>query len=473
MDNISAARTEELRLRLSFVKEIESKLDLFCQLATAHHPDELPCEPFKPIGHDKHIKYGSFNLCVFIQFTAPSTQKWVIRVPFPHRSFWILERLRSEVATMAFMATAQEYIPVPKIHAYSLNSDNLIKSPFIITNYCEGRPLHELGFQKGGRSPDYIIKKVYNQLALFQCHLRRLEFPKIGALSLPSYTNQPPTESEINGITVQNRPLSINIAMQHEKGYQPEEIIQPGMTFSTTGEFITTLKRLSDNQFLKSPDVGLDVRGGRSLIYANHDIYRFIRDEWIHSDGPFVLTHGDITLHDNNILFDSEFNLVAVIDWEWSFVAPVQFLVPPAWLTGAGFGFMIQDLGWYDKEAEEFLRQVRYAEDELKRQSLPPRIWTGACDTATVVALLHPDHIYESYWTVIHGEQHGVSPIKDIRKFLSCFINDSPKRQILLVQKWQEQILFWVDEMKFLEKKERPFLIDGEPPSLLQSIGLE
>ena len=31
---------------------------------------------------------------------------------------------------------------------------------------------------------------------------------------------------------------------------------------------------------------------------------------------PFVLMHGDMSLHSSNILWDDELNLVTVIDWE-------------------------------------------------------------------------------------------------------------------------------------------------------------
>ncbi|KAL7918437.1 kinase-like domain-containing protein [Trichoderma austrokoningii] len=396
MNSISAAEAD--KHRLLFTSEVESRLDQFCQSLTSLHPEHASCKPF-PIGNDGCIKHGSFNLCVFVQFATPAADKWVIRIPFPDRNPWIQERLRSEIATMAYVA-AKTTIPVPKIHAYSLESNNVIRSPFIVMDYCKGQSLYELQFQKGGPSPNHTVEKVYQQLASVYLQLRQLEFPRIGALGLPRYSGQPPTESDIDGITVQSRPLSMNMAMQHTEGYQPEDIIQGGMTFSTAREFVTALSRLSKNQFQKSPDVRLDCRPGRSLLYANEAFHTFT-DTWLKfENGPFVLWHMDIILQNNNILFDpTTLKIVAALDWECSFVVPVQFLVPPVWLTGSGFGFMLHDLKWYDEEVEKFRRQVKSLELQLQTTTRPllSDVWTGACDTATIVTLLHPDNIYESY----------------------------------------------------------------------------
>lgn len=44
--------------------------------------------------------------------------------------------------------------------------------------------------------------------------------------------------------------------------------------------------------------------------------------------------HGDLNLHGDNLIWDDDLNLRAVIDWEWSHSVPVQCFIPPAWLNG-------------------------------------------------------------------------------------------------------------------------------------------
>ncbi|KAG8412939.1 hypothetical protein J3459_013632 [Metarhizium acridum] len=460
MDSIS--RAEAKKRRQCFIADICSRIDKFCELGTRHHPQSLCCTPFNPNGHDKFIKHGSFNSCVFIQFDTCPPEKWVIRIPFPDSPYI----MSSEIATMSYVA-AKTTIPVPLVYAYSLSDDNLIKSPFLIMNYVEGKTLQDLLFQKGARTPRSQVLKVYKQLGEMNLELRRLEFPTIGALGLPEKSTEPLNACNPDSIAVQNRPLTLNMALQAAEGYQPDTIIEQGKTFHTAREFVDALIRLSENQFTKSPDVGLDQRRGRSLLYARDAFHRFASEDWLETNGPFVLLHGDITLHNNNILFDQDFKAVAVIDWEWSFVGPVQFLVPPVWLTGSGFGFMLLELYWFKQEAEQLLCQIKHSEASSQNTTLLSRFWetfSVPCGTAMTVALLSPDHIYEAFWSVIFWEIQGVDPYDPdfyisnySRGLIIPLLEDfmTPDKTKLLERKRTEQDAFWQREQEYFGLEEK------------------
>jgi hypothetical protein len=50
------------------------------------------------------------------------------------------------------------------------------------------------------------------------------------------------------------------------------------------------------------------------------------------NEGPFVLSHGD--LHQPNLLVDENLHIVAVLDWEWSCILPIQVAcLPPPCLS--------------------------------------------------------------------------------------------------------------------------------------------
>ncbi|KID96065.1 phosphotransferase enzyme family protein, partial [Metarhizium majus ARSEF 297] len=461
----SISKAEVNKRRQYFIADICSKIDKFCELGTRHHPKSPSCEPFNPNGQDGFTKHGGFNLCVFIKFEICPPEKWVIRVPFPD-SPWVTERMSSEIATMRYVAT-KTTIPVPRVYAYSLSDDNMIKSPFLIMNYVEGKTLHELRFQRGKRTPDFQVRQVYKQIGDINLQLRHLEFPTIGALGLPERSTELLNACNPDSIAVQNRPLTLNMAMQAAEGYQPDTIIEQGKTFQTAREFVAALIRLSENQFNRSPDIGLDKRRGRSLLYARDAFHRFASKDWLEIDSPFVLLHGDITLHNNNILFNQDLKAVGVIDWEWSFVGPVQFLVPPVWLTGSGFGFMLLEVNWYKQEVERLLCQIKHNEASLQSTTLLSRLWetfAGPCGTAVATALLHSDYIYEAFWGILFWEIHGVdrhAPRFEMGKYsggliiplLEDFMTlDKTK---LLDQKRREQDLFWQKEQEFFGMEEK------------------
>lgn len=41
------------------------------------------------------------------------------------------------------------------------------------------------------------------------------------------------------------------------------------------------------------------------------------------------------------LLFDKDYNPAGIVDWEWSRVVPVQFMVPPVWLSGSHLDFVL------------------------------------------------------------------------------------------------------------------------------------
>ncbi|KAJ4320117.1 hypothetical protein N0V84_006004 [Fusarium piperis] len=214
-------------------------------------------------------------------------------------------------------------------------------------DYIQGVPLSALLFKmtekwghtrEGGRLP--ALTRVHDQLADVFIQLRSLEFSEIGALGMP--TPASPESPESPDITIRHRPLPVEVALQEVEHLNPSAIFPEKTTFKTGHEYIQALIKLGRNRLFKTKNLGVDSREAASeVIYAFHEFYVTQSRRWVRTlcppdtdKGPFVLMHGDMTIHGSNLLWDEKLNLVAVIDWEWCHTVPVSCFIPPAWLTG-------------------------------------------------------------------------------------------------------------------------------------------
>lgn len=83
------------------------------------------------------------------------------------------------------------------------------------------------------------------------------------------------------------------------------------------------------------------------------------------------LVHGDMEMVISNLLFDKDYNLIGVVDWEWSRVVPAQLMVPAIWLMGSNLDFVLI-------AQQSYKTQVRYlraaVQEREKILGLPPRL---------------------------------------------------------------------------------------------------
>jgi hypothetical protein len=192
------------------------------------------------------------------------------------------------------------------VHAYAFSNTGLNGLPFIIMDYVDGRNLKDLGFESGetwglislGGPQSPAGKRLHQQLADVYIQLRQLEFPRIGALGLPS-RDVSALSCSLEEITICNRPLSVDMADQELDGLEPCEVFPRRRTFSTAKEYVDGLLWLADNKLEKEPDQNMDEDEPASILYAAHHFKQFIRDEWLDgtaNEGPFVLGTSEFKL---------------------------------------------------------------------------------------------------------------------------------------------------------------------------------
>ena len=75
----------------------------------------------------------------------------------------------------------------------------------------------------------------------------------------------------------------------------------------------------------------------------------------------------------SNLLFDKDSNLVGIVDWEWSRLVPVQFMVPPIWLMASQLDFVLVLQEDYNRQVGYLRAAIQGLEEAL---GLPPRLST-------------------------------------------------------------------------------------------------
>ena len=201
--------------------------------------------------------------------------------------------------------------------------------------------------------------------------------------------------------------------------------------------------------------------------------------------------HGDMDNVMSNLLFDKDYNLVGIVDWEWSRVVPVQFMVPPIWLIASQLDLVLA-------LPEDYNRQVGYlraAIQELEKAlGLPPRLSTGwaplekwyvlffflpephkfhvavadtwckRCHGAIALGLNYPEHAYLVYWELVFRklvprlrgaskEQRNQQREKEVVPRIKAFMEASEERRAFLERKIREQLEFFEAERKHYGNK--------------------
>ena len=199
---------------------------------------------------------------------------------------------------------------------------------FIILAFVHGNPLDKRLLLE---AEDACKEMFYSQLIDVLAELRDHEFPAIGSL-MPRDTNSschPPTMGPVISMsaTALGQPHNSTVAVGHpslRSSCGPFTSAMEYMRYQLSLVSAFLLLPVSDHTI---DDIKEEIFALRTLEDASQQIFTSRLD-----GEPCVLQHLD--LRSANIIVDREFNIKAIIDWEFSSTVPLQLFTPPSWITG-------------------------------------------------------------------------------------------------------------------------------------------
>ncbi len=273
--------------------------------------------------------------------------------------------------------------------------------------------------------------------------LRQFEFPAIGRLA-PSSSGK--------GVEVSSRPITNDMNLQViEDGLKPLEILDEYCTngvIRSANDYVSMLLRVAWNAY-ETGTTRVSTNDEAAYDLFNLDTFStFVRNEWLDpalDKGPFVLHHGDLGAY--NVLVNEKFDILAILDWEWCHTVPLQFFVPPIWLSGGSFD-IISLLGFFYREHVEKLDMFRAILSEREQelcgsQRLLSDEWARVHEKG---ALLIP-HALES-WTFIdivaerYIDRYRNGRRKDYQERAIAFLAARPEYHDIAAKKIQDTIAY-------------------------------
>ncbi|KAG8414391.1 hypothetical protein J3459_014778 [Metarhizium acridum] len=458
--------------------------DLYHEIATfvtKHRKGGSPVKCFSP-------KIGGFNFHYRIQYSDGRSA--IIRFPMPGYFRMAEEKLLGEVAAMRYIAD-NTTIPVPSVLHYGMTDESPRRlGPFLIMEYIENSgdvagvlraPGHTHG-EKPALDPvidDAKIDYVYSQIADIMLQLAKCDFSRIGCLGMRSCNGHDGNPE------VTYRPLSLNMTQLVEVGGVPHFELPPTFkTFCTSSQYYSALadmhlQQLSfqRNQVVQSDDECRKKYIARQLfrkVGAEHGVASPDTDL-----GPFKLWCDDF--RPGNILIDDEYRIVGVIDWEFTYAAPVEFAYSPPWWL-----LLVMPEEWteglddwaakYEPRLNRFLRAMQLKERELIEQ--------GRLDQSQVLST-HMRRSWETgdFWLVYAARKSWAFDGIFWRTLDKRFFGDNPAgfmERLKLLPPQQVAAMEAFVERKMQEKEESTLIdwyakdsVSKLPPNILSLDSVE
>ena len=265
-----------------------------CAKAVSKHPAQggkLTCT-----ANLTRFAQGQCNIVIELSFSDGSY--WVARVVTPlndsgveDRIEWMEKLMLSGIATMRLVAQRTS-LPVPIVYSYDTDPHNTFGFRYVLMSALPGKKMKAPLYLT---VPDDSRKKVTDQMAGYVNELSQITFPQLGYIFMgPDMLEAP----EI-------------IALSHSEK-------RPGPFTSSRAYFANWQQIRSDKleRLYHEDDDWSDwltyckVQSSAVPLLVRPELRR----------GPFPLNHQD--LHFNNMLFDDDFNITGILDWDYTGTTP-------------------------------------------------------------------------------------------------------------------------------------------------------
>ncbi|KGO69243.1 Aminoglycoside phosphotransferase [Penicillium italicum] len=403
----------------------------------------LLCEEFNDLEWTlfEFLNTGGFNTCFKMKFSNNSGA--VIRFPLPGAVMFPEEKVQNEVSTMQYLLEQSSNkipIPVPSVVRWVKTKESPSDlGPFIIMDYIHHvgsmGDLLEMPGRQAGQPPvlnldlkPARLEALYRELAKIVLSLSTLSLSRIGSLTKNDSTWE-----------VTRRPLSYSMNEIVQLGTLPRSKL-PTMTYQKASSYFEVLAELhllhlrsqrNEADILADIDIDILADNFRRKFVARFLFRKLVRDQeqrkqWIfHDNGPFPLWCDDF--RPENVLVDKSESIAGVVDWEFTYTAPVEFsYAPPWWLLlkkpedwPGGLDSWCTE---YEKALQTFLIAIRKCEDEAiqkkllgEGQRLSSRMWESwqSGDFWIMYAARNNFAFDAIYWKKIDQRFFGTTPYED------------------------------------------------------------
>ncbi|KAJ4131771.1 hypothetical protein NW768_005968 [Fusarium equiseti] len=325
------------------------RLTTFCQKV-----EDLVQDKFgKPTKHVCPIIVGGFNVLYRVRVEGMSPDV-MLRVPCPSLVPFPGEKTIYEAATACLLADRTK-LPVPRPTSYGEDSD---LGSFIIMQHRDNNGSISARLTRPSEDPssphvlspnvsDSTLYSIWGKVAHCLLQLSQLTFPKIGSL----------VETKEANYEVAGRPLSHNMADMVRLANIPRCILPPKYkTYVTTDEWYIALAEMHIAQLIFQHNDLITSEDDCRNKYVSRQLFRrlakegrlstfgFSKDKWSHQSSkipPETLSPAPSSLDSfrlwgddfraGNILLTESDEIAALIDWEFTYAAPTQFILDPPW----------------------------------------------------------------------------------------------------------------------------------------------
>jgi hypothetical protein len=254
-------------------------------------------------------RMGGLNLAITLVFD--DGVEWIAKTPrIPNDE--ARERLQCEAATLVFLERVGS-LPTPRVHAYSVTSENVAKTPYIIMDKVPGVTLGEAiydGLEREG------VYRTLEGLAKFRKTLQTHPFGNIGSLFLDETVDYFRAEDSgvkdygLDGYFVAQL-NNLWAARLHPKSYRRCFEVESGSYYTAQHDLSLSSEPIHGTA---------QERRQKTLI---HHYMGLILPSYAIETNEFYLTHTDLSI--SNLLVDpATGDLLGVIDWEFANILPPQ-----------------------------------------------------------------------------------------------------------------------------------------------------
>lgn len=297
-----------------------------------------------------------------------------------------------------------------------------------------------LSYKRLKALPDEERKRFYTSLANIYIQLRRLEFPAIGCLA-----HGP------EGFDIRKKIATIDMNVQELEGLQPSKIqssFYDRGPLTSANDYVAMLLQIADNAFAEGRYSVYERLQGEDALYHLHIFHEYVKG-WMDcrlDQGPFVLVHGDLELH--NLIVNDNMEIVSLLDWEWSRVVPVQFFKPPLWLKYPSTAAQANNFVHLDylKTFDQFLEIVRTLEREKYGNELLSNEWEKAKENSGFLVANALENWTDIDWLAARYINWKCYRDKgDLAERIKAFMESSPAHRPFIERKLREAIVYKVE----------------------------